>query len=99
MSGPSLRLSSSAAAAVAAVVVMLSAIPAAQAQTAPRAHHRMHVAEIHRSVQPSSRAQYRADFPNAVAPANECVGGYRYLDHIDDANRTPGEDEIPLACH
>src|SRR5882724_10032352 len=99
MSGLRFKSLSNAARIAAAAGVILASIPAAQAAIAQRPlHHRTHATETYRNVRPYSRAQYGAGIPNTGAPANACIGGYRYMDHIDDANRTPEEDEVPLPC-
>ena len=99
MSGLSFKSLSNAARIAAAVGVILASVTAAQAEIAQRPlHHRAHATETYRSARPYSRAQYGAGIPNTSAPTNACIGGYRYMDRIDDANRTPEEDEVPLPC-
>jgi hypothetical protein len=78
--------------ACAAVAALLLSAPASFAAST---HHRVHAGVPYERAQPSSRAQYGA-FPGSVDRPNECIGGYRYMRHIYDANRTPAEDLVPL---
>jgi hypothetical protein len=99
MSGPRFKSLSKVAGVAAAAGVILASVPVAQAEIAQRPlHHRTHATETYRTVGPYSRAQYGAGIPNTTVPTNACIGGYRYMDRIDDANRTPEEDEVPLRC-
>ena len=96
-------LSASRTARIAAAALMLAA--ALPASSAISAEHRVrgHASQMEAQVPaPRTRALYGANagdaFPGAADQSNDCVGGYRWVRHFYDANRTAAEDEVPLPC-
>lgn len=80
----------------AAVAALLLSAPASFAAST---HHRAQAGVPYERAQSSSHAQYGAGLPNTFDGSRGCVGEYRYMRHIYDANRSPAEDLVPLPCH
>jgi hypothetical protein len=88
------HVSSHSKAACAALAALMLSAPVS---LAAGSHHRTSVVP-YGSVHASSWAQYEAAFPNTIDRSNECIGGYRYMRHTFDWNRTAAQDEVPLPC-
>jgi hypothetical protein len=82
-----------------ALAAMMALMVSTSASFAAERHHRLHNGVTYEQARPSSRAHYAATFSNSVDRSNECIGGFRYMRHIYDANRSPAEDLVPLPCH
>src|SRR6266404_7222329 len=79
-------------ASAALAALMLSASASFAAST----NHRTQASGTYQSAQPNARAQYGISLPNTGDTTNQCIGGYRYMQHFYDANRTAEEDQVPL---
>jgi hypothetical protein len=91
------RLSSASGIACAAAAVLMLSAPASFAAST---QYRSHVREAPRViVHPHARATYPSTFNGYVDRSNECIGGYRWMRHIYDSNRSAAQDEVPVPCN
>jgi hypothetical protein len=79
--------------AVAALMLSTPASFAASAQAQPHVRATPHV-----TVYPHARVRYPSTFEDYSDRTNVCIGGYRWMRHYYDANRTAAQDEVPLPC-
>ena len=81
----------------AAVAALTLSPPVAFA--AERHHRTPGMAVTREHPRPPARAEFGAEPSDTFAHSNTaCIGGYRYMRHIEDANRTAAEDLVPLPC-
>lgn len=81
----------------AAVAALMLSPPVAAA--AERHHRAPGMGVTHERPWPPARAEFGAEPSDTFGGSNTtCIGGYRYMRHIEDANRTAAEDLVPLPC-
>jgi hypothetical protein len=83
----------------AAAGLMLSGFAPVISYAASGGHHG-HSRNVQHAAEPDTRAQFpnASDYPYSTDNPNACIGGYRWIQHFDDANLTPAQTEVPVRC-